>query len=107
MTGGYPPEIVDAALTVRPRWLAGLIARHGQPTLYQPDPVRLGESRYSTWAWVGLGVQVEQTLTTWTVTAHRNGIRAKLAGLRAYPTDAQISAVVALAGLDDAPGRAS
>jgi hypothetical protein len=115
---GYPDHVIDAAFgpdalaathrrAEQPRWLAGLIAKHGQPVTFQPEPITLGASRFQTWAWawVGCGVQVEQTLTTWTVSAHRRGRLAKLAGLKRYPTDAEISGVVALAGLDDAPDR--
>jgi hypothetical protein len=83
-----------------PRWLAGLIAKHGEPTGRQADVRR-------EWHWgEERGVEICWSGGFGSVDAWQPDRMASVA-LRSEPTDADISAVVALAGLDDAPGCAS
>lgn len=88
-----------------PRWLAGLIARHGEPLIVRRVYDMSTDLEYE---WPDRIVRVGESWGTHFVVAARRGGRVvNLGGLDHQPTDADISGVVALAGLCDAPEVAS
>jgi hypothetical protein len=88
----------------RPRWLAGLIAKHGEPLIVR-EVADDGWAQEHTWPG-GMSVRLGRTWHTHYAVATR-GMRSAQVNSDVELADADISAVVALAGLDDAPERAS
>lgn len=92
---------LERAAGHRPAWLAGLIARHGEPLIVRRVYDMSSDVEYA-WREPGFTVRVGQSWDCHYVSATRHGGRfVNLGGLEQPPTDADISGVIALAGLDD------